>query len=228
MAIAVWRLLNGKSQKGFAIKCHLVSNSERMPFIAIKCHKKTMKRLLTLLSLCALCACEPTIENPPHEEPARPENAISTLTEDIEVNFDANTSLCYADCFGDYYKTGLDMWQLYFLEFETKEQLLIEVMVNPNDLTVPTGTFHATSDIHKANGMLKGIVDDEGYMSYSWYLRTSKVGTMVTTAPIAKGSVTVTENGDGTHTATFDLEDDALNKISGGFTGKMIVEDFRL
>jgi hypothetical protein len=181
-----------------------------------------------------LCACDPTIENPTHEEtpppelPQRPENAISTLTGDIEVNFDADTSLCYADCFGDYYKTGLDMWQLYFLEFETKEQLLIEVMVNPNDLTVPTGTFHATSDIHKAGGMLKGIIDDEGYMSYSWYLRTSKVGTMVTTAPIAKGSVTVTDNGDGTHTATFNLEDDAFNKISGSFTGKMIVEDFRL
>ena len=194
-----------------------------------------MKRLFALLlSTVALCACNPTFENPPHEEPQqpeppqRPENAISTLTEDIEVNFDADTSLCYADCFGDYYKTGLDMWQLYFLEFETKEQLLIEVMVKPNDLTIPTGTFHATSDLYKANGMLNGIVDDEGYMSYSWYLRTSKVGTMVTTAPIANGSVTITDNGDGTHTATFDLEDDALNKISGGFTGKMIVEDFRM
>ncbi len=189
-----------------------------------------MKQLfLFLFSVFALCACNPTIENPPHEEPPqRPENAISTLTEDIEVKFGADTSLCYADCFGDYYKTGLDMWQLYFLEFETKEQLLIEVMVKPNDLVVPTGTFTATSDIYKANGMLKGIIDEEDYMSYSWYLRTSKSGAMVTTAPIAKGSVTVTDNGDGTHTATFNLEDDAYNKISGSFTGVFIVEDFRI
>jgi hypothetical protein len=192
-----------------------------------------MKQLLILLSLCALCACNPTIENPTHEDtpppelPQRPENAISTLTGDIEVKFDANSSLCYADCFGDYYKTGLYMWQIYFLEFETKEQLLIEVMVNPNDLVVPTGTFHATSDIYKANGMLKGIIDEEGYMSYSWYLRTSKSGAMVTTAPIAYGSVTITDNGDGTHTATFNLEDDALNKITGSYTGTMIIEDFR-
>lgn len=193
-----------------------------------------MKQLLLFLfSLFALCACNPTIENPPHEEPQqpeqpqRPENAISTLTEDIEVKFDAGTSLCYADCFGDYYKTGLYMWQIYFLEFETKEQLLIEVMVKPNDLVVPTGTFTATSDIYKANGMLKGIIDEENYMSYSWYLRTSKSGAMVTTAPIAKGEVTITANDDGTHTATFLLEDDVLNKITGNYTGVFIVEDFR-
>ena len=191
--------------------------------------QKTMKQLLLFLfSVFALCACDPTFENPPKEKEPRPENAISTLTEDIEVKFDANTSLCYADCFGDYYKTGLDMWQIYFLEFETKEQLLIEVMVKPNDLVVPTGTFTATSDIYKANGMLKGIIDEEDYMSYSWYLRTSKSAAMVTTAPIAKGSVTITDNGDGTHTATFNLEDDAFNKISGSYTGTIIVEDFRM
>ena len=51
---------------------------------------------------------------------------------------------------------------------------------------------------------------------------------MVTTAPIAKGSVTITDNGDGTHTATFNLEDDAFNKISGSYTGVFIVEDFRM
>lgn len=180
-----------------------------------------------------VCACEQPSTNPPEEptqteKPERPENAISTLTEDIEVKFDPNASLCYADCFGDYYRTGLDMWQLYFLEFNTKELLLIEVMVNPNDLVVPTGTFQATSDIYKANGMLKGIIDEEDYMSYSWYLRTSKSGAMVTTAPIAEGSVTITDNGDGTHTATFNLEDDAYNKISGSFTGVFIVEDFRM
>ena len=189
---------------------------------------KTMKQLLLfLLSVFALCACDPTIDNPSNEKPPRPENALSTLTEDIEVKFDANATLCYADCFGDYYRTGLDMWQLYFLEFNTKEQLLIEVMVNPNDLVVPTGTFHATSDIYKANGMLKGIIDEEDYMSYSWYIKLTKSGATEAQAPIGGGSVTMTDNGDGSHTATFNLEDDALNKITGSYTGTMIVEDFR-
>ena len=189
-----------------------------------------MKRLfLILLSAVALCACDPTFENPPkEEEPLRPENAISTLTEDLVVNFDANATLCYADCFGDYYRTGLYMWQFYFMEFNTKESLCIEVMVNPNDLTVPTGTFQATSDIYKAGGMLKGIIDEDNYQAYSWYIRLAKGDIPAANAPIGGGSVTITDNSDGTHTATFNLEDDAFNKIEGSYTGVFIVEDFRM
>ena len=192
-----------------------------------------MKQLLLFLfSVFALWACDPTFENPPKEEkpeiPERPENALSTLTEDLVVNFDANSTLCYADCFGDYYRTGLYMWQFYFMNFDTKEQLCIEVMVEPNDLTTPTGTFEATSDIYKKNGMLQGIIDNEGYHTYSWYIRLAKGDVSAASAPIAKGKVTITENGDGTHTATFDLNDDAYNKISGDYTGAFIVEDFRM
>ena len=187
-----------------------------------------MKRLFTiLLSAVALCACNPTIENPPYEEPPRPDNAISTLTEDIEVKFDAATSLCYADCFGDYYKTGLDMWQIYFMEFNTKEMLCLEVMVEPNDLIVPTGTFTATSDLYKENGMVRGIVDEENYEAFSWYTRTNSLGQILGKAPIVDGSVTITANDDGTHTAIFTLKDDAFNNIPGSYTGVFIVEDFR-
>lgn len=173
-----------------------------------------------------MCACNHA-NTDADTNPPRPENALSTLTEDLTLSFGDDTSLVYADCFGDYYDTGLYMWQFYFMEFETKEQLCIEVMVSSTELVVPTGTFTATSNIFQADGMLRGIIDEEGYMSYSWYLRTSKSGAMVTTAPIAKGSVTITDNGDGTHTATFTLQDDALNNITGSYTGVMIIEDFR-
>ena len=186
-----------------------------------------MKRLLILLSLCVLYACNPTPDAPNNEEPQRPEDAISTLTEDIEVKFDAGTSLCYADCFGDYYKTGLYMWQFYFMEFTSKEMLCIEVMVEPNDLVVPTGTFTATSNAFLANGMLRGVVDEDGYDAYSWYKRTNTLGQILARAPIAEGSVTIVANDDGTHTATFALKDDALNNITGSCTGAFIVEDFR-
>ena len=188
-----------------------------------------MKQLLViLLSAVALCACDPTFENPPEEKPPRPENALSTLTEDIEVNFGANTSLVYADCYGDYYRTGLDMWQFYFMDFESKELLCIEVMAEPNDLTIPTGTFLATSDIYKAGGMLKGIIDEDNYQAYSWYIRLAKGGTPSAEAPIADGFVTITANNDGSHTATFSLLDDAYNNISGSCTTLMVVEDFRI
>ena len=185
-----------------------------------------MKRLLlTILSLAVLCACGPTFDNPSNEKPPRPENALSTLTEDIEVKFDADASLCYADCFGDYYRTGLDMWQLYFMEFERKEQLCIELIVESNELAVPTGTFALTLDLHKS-GILQGITED-GFDDRSWYMRLNSSGKVGDKAPIAGGSITITANDNGTHTATFALEDDAFNKITGSYTGIMIVEDFR-
>ncbi|MBQ1964518.1 MAG: hypothetical protein II358_03750 [Tidjanibacter sp.] len=193
-----------------------------------------MKQLLLfLLSLFALWACNPTIENPTHEDtpppelPQRPESAISTLTDDLELVFSADNTLVYADCYGDYYKTGLYMWQFYFMEFTSKEMLCIEVMVEPNDLVVPTGTFAATSNIFQAGGMLRGIIDEEGYNAYSWYTRTNSAGQILDRAPIAEGSVIITANDDGTHTATFALQDDALNTITGGYTGVFMVEDFR-
>ena len=186
-----------------------------------------MKRLfLILLSAVALCACDPTFENPQKEKEPRPENALSTLTEDLQLVFGEATTLVYADCFGDYYKTGLDMWQLYFMEFGSKEQLCIELMVEPNDLVVPTGTFHATSDLKKS-GMLRGIIDEDGYDAYSWYLHLNSSGKVANKAPVAEGSITITANDDGSHTAIFALQDDAFNNITGSYTGAFLVEDFR-
>jgi hypothetical protein len=183
--------------------------------------------LLFLLSLFALLACNPAPDAPNNEEPPRPENAISTLTEDLELVFSADNTLVYADCFGDWYKTGLYMWQFYFMEFSSKEILCIEVMVEPNDLVVPTGTFAATSNLFQASGMLRGIIDEEGYNAYSWYTRTNSAGQILDRAPIAEGSVTITANENGTHSATFNLKDDAFNAITGSYTGMLIVEDFR-
>lgn len=160
-------------------------------------------------------------------EPVVPENAISTLTEDVTVHFTADSSLCFADCFGDYYRTGLYMWQFYFMDFTTKEQLCIEVMVQPNGLEVPTGTFAATANISQSNGMLLGAIDEDGYKVYSWYIRLASDAYTDASAPIAEGSMTITANADGTYTATFDLRDDAGNSIKGDYLGMPIPEDFR-
>ena len=187
-----------------------------------------MKRLLLVLcTLVAMCSCETHNTNGEGNEPQRPENALSTLTEDLTLGFGDDTSLVYADCFGDYYDTGLYMWQFYFMEFEKKEQLCIEVMVSSSECVVPTGTFTATSNIFQAGGMLRGIIDEDNYDAYSWYTRFATPNIAAAKAPIVEGAITITANNDGTHTATFNLFDDARNKITGRCTNMMIVEDFR-
>lgn len=188
-----------------------------------------MKRLLLVLcTLVAMCSCKSHNTNGEGNEPQRPENALSTLTEDLTLGFGDDTSLVYADCFGDYYDTGLYMWQFYFMEFEKKEQLCIEVMVSSTELVIPTGTFTATNNIFQENGLLRGVVDEENYDAYSWYTRFATTNMEAAKAPITAGTMTIIANEDGTHTATFNLLDDAQNKVIGGCTNSIIIEDFRL
>ena len=187
-----------------------------------------MKRLLFILcAVVAMCACNHA-NTDADTNPSHPENVLSTLTEDLTLSFGDDTSLVYADCFGDYYDTGLYMWQFYFMEFEKKEQLCIEVMVSSTELVIPTGTFSATSNIFQENGLLRGVVDEENYDAYSWYTRLATTNMDAAKAPITAGTMTIIANEDGTHTATFNLLDDAQNKVTGGCTTSIIIEDFRL
>lgn len=51
---------------------------------------------------------DPDPEPKPEPEPEpEPNNPLSTLKGDIEVVFSADSSLAYADCFGDYYSTAI-------------------------------------------------------------------------------------------------------------------------
>lgn len=187
-----------------------------------------MKRLLLITCIVvAMCACNHA-NTDADTTPPRPENVLSTLTEDLTLSFGDDTSLVYADCFGNYYDTGLYMWQFYFMEFEKKEQLCIEVMVSSTELVIPTGTFSATSNIFQENGLLRGVVDEENYDAYSWYTRLATTNMEAAKAPITAGTMTIIANEDGSHTATFNLLDDAQNKVIGGCTNSIIIEDFRL
>lgn len=103
------------------------------------------------VSLLLAAACDPiedqkVPESP--EEPEEPEDALSTLEGDLEMVWYEESSIMFADCFGDYYKTGCYMWGLYFMEFTTKMQLYVEIMCEPQEeeeLEVPVGEFMASA-----------------------------------------------------------------------------------
>lgn len=166
-------------------------------------------------------------ENPDPEEP-RPEDAISTLEGDIEVEFPDECSLSYADCFGDYYSTGTYMWGFYFMNFTSKEQIYIEIMHPVHEYVIPEGTFTPSTNIYAESVFLKGDKDFEGYNVYSWYTALETDEHPAATAPIVDGVVTISANEDGTYRATFDLKDDAGNSITAIYDDRMIIEDFRI
>lgn len=171
---------------------------------------------------------QPTPEEPTPEEPQLPENPLSTLDGDVEVQFSADDSLSYADCFGNYYDTNSYMWGLYFQNYTSKEQIYIEIMDQDYLFEIPLGTYTASDDIYSTEVLIKGGFDIDGYSAYSWYTRLETESQSAATAPIFGGSITIEEAGEDAFKVTFDLIDDRANKIYGVYEGRMILEDFRI
>lgn len=181
-----------------------------------------------------LLACEPETgnepipEQPTPEEPQLPENPLSTLEGDVEVQFSADDSLSYADCFGNYYNTNSYMWGLYFQNYTSKEQIYIEIMDQNYLFEIPLGTYTASDDIYSTEVLIKGGFDVDGYSAYSWYTRLETESQSAATAPIFGGSITIEKTDEDAFKVTFDLIDDRANKIYGVYEGRMILEDFRI
>lgn len=195
----------------------------------------TTALLLGLLTSCgpeqeAPITPEPEVPEVPEvpEEPEFPENPLSTLKGDIEVLFNADNSLSYADCFGNYYHTDSYMWGLYFQNYTSKEQIYVEIMDQDYLFEIPLGTYTASDDIYSTGVLIKGGFDVDGYSAYSWYTRLKSDSHSGATAPIFGGSITIEEAGEGLHRVVFDLIDDRGNKITGSYEGRMVLEDFRI
>lgn len=171
---------------------------------------------------------QPTPEEPTPEEPQLPENPLSTLEGDVEIQFSADDSLSYADCFGNYYDTNSYMWGLYFQNYTSKEQIYIEIMDQDYLFEIPLGTYTASDDIYSTEVLIKGGFDVDGYSAYSWYTRLETESQSAATAPIFGGSITIEEADEDVFKVTFDLIDDRANKIYGVYEGRMILEDFRI
>lgn len=213
-----------------------------------------MKRILSIMvALLVIGACDPDIvplpDDPQPEQPVptpdpdpdpepepepepEPNNPLSTLKGDIEVVFSADSSLAYADCFGDYYSTGLYMWGFYFMEFTAKVQLYIEVMCQSNELEIPTGVFSATDDKACDGALLIGCVEEDVdglYNAYSWYTQLATESQEAATAPIVDGVMNISyDEASDTYSVTLDLKDDADNSITARYEHRIILEDFRI
>ena len=196
-----------------------------------------------MVALLVIGACDPDISplpnDPQPEQPVptpdpepEPNNPLSTLKGDIEVVFSADSSLAYADCFGDYYSTGLYMWGFYFMEFTAKVQLYIEVMCQSNELEIPTGVFSATDDKAIDGALLIGCVEEDIdglYDAYSWYTQLATESQEAATAPIVDGVMNISyDEASDTYSVTLDLKDDADNSITAHYEHRIILEDFRI
>lgn len=143
--------------------------------------------------------------------------AGASNTEDIELNETGWDVM--VEYYGQYYNDETDNY--YVQLFEDAETgngryFVLDLLADYATCVDHSGTFTG-SESYGINTFTPGYMDD-GYLAGSWYAELEGGYASGVMAPLTEGTITVTLNGDNTHTYTFDCTDDMGNKITGSVT----------
>ena len=149
------------------------------------------------------------------------------LNEDIEVNATGwDASVKY---FGQYYNYDTDNYYVELYEDAESRNggyFALDLLADYATCVDHSGTFTAAED-YGINTFMTGYIND-GYLAGSWYAELEDGYATGVMAPLTEGTVTVTLNGDGTQTYTFDCKDDMGNKITGSVTASPYSDSYAL
>ena len=139
---------------------------------------------------------------------------MSTLTDDYTATLDHHT-LVY-EFYGDYYYIGLQNWTFMIAPNEGEgEYVQFDVLAGP-DSTDFNGTYAISSEMESYTSY-PGVIEG-GNMGGSW-LYSSDYYTM---SPFVDGTLTITNNNNGTYSVSFDVTDDAGYNVTGSWTGETL------
>lgn len=145
----------------------------------------------------------------------------TTLTEDYVVSFTDET-ICFAMNFGDMSGLGNNSWLIdIYHSSMTGEEVMLQCFSDISD-NVPVGKYTASEDMTSGT-FHPGLTD--GFNLYSsWYLYAIDGYQGDRYAALVDGSFEIIDNGDGTHTITFDTYDAEYNNITGSWTGEISID----
>ena len=139
------------------------------------------------------------------------------LTEDMEINATGwDVSVEY---YGQFYSDPTDNWYINIFEDADTGNggwFVLDLLADYATSVDHSGTFTG-ADTMEVNTFMPGYIED-GYLAGTWYAELEDGEISGKMVPICGGTITVTLNGDGTETYTFDCEDDQGYKITGSVT----------
>ena len=157
---------------------------------------------------------------------------VSSLTKDAVI--DVSNCSASVSSYGDYWDCGYNNWCIEFVCNDGMKYGTYLVIDFLSDSTTDfTGTYVAsgfsaedeTMPDFRANVFVPGfrVADDADLLLGSLFM-IYKDGLCVSQAPLYEGTVTITANGDGTHTIVVDALDDAprQNRITLTWTGNFL------
>lgn len=168
-----------------------------------------------------------------------PQEILSNLTHDVDMVMtgDDLSTYAFADYWGGTYGDGRGMWQFWFVDVVNRQMICLEILtdsqgtVPTDELYIPTGQFITTNDVYTYDVLVPGYrtTDIDGlYDGGSWFTQLETDVQEEAYAPIDEGELNVSyDSRNESYYITFDLMDDAGNKITGVYTGSITIEDFR-
>lgn len=155
------------------------------------------------------------------------EDCLSTLTGDYELNLDG--AIATLQCKHEYYRNGYYNWILNIKSPDgvSGDEIKIDLMVESTNEAdgILTGTYKVApeSPDYRDPEAWEFIAGEYfyGYL-YTWYKGNFGAdGKPQTVAPAAGGTIEITNNGDGSYSVKFALEDDRTYPyiFSGSWTG---------
>lgn len=163
-------------------------------------------------------------DNKDHE-PARP---WSTLGGDRVLNIPGD-AVAEAYLMGDYLQPGINVWMLVVSptpESTPGDMFTTELLTTGEEFEF--GTYEIRKEF-KPFCAIPGFIEYGGQPLYSWVgdlADLDEEGYARTLGPIAEGKFVYSQDGDA-HKFVFDMTDDAGNKVTGEWKGKVSVFDAR-
>lgn len=140
---------------------------------------------------------------------------FTTLESDLNISFEKPS--LYAECHGDYYVIGKDLWVVSIDDYSNGwNGLELEILTPIGEY--PIGEFEISSDLSKDSMVLPGFLNSYGVRMWSWYLLRVDSYDVVGMAALAGGEISIVDNDNGTHTATFAFQDRVGHNITGECT----------
>ena len=155
---------------------------------------------------------------------------VSSLTKDTVI--DVSNCSATVSSYGDYWSCGYNNWSIEFVcNNGMKQGTYVVIDYLSNSTSDFTGTYvdsgfsaeDETMPDFRAGVFVPGfrVADDADLLLGSLFM-VYKDGLCVSQAPLYEGTVTISANGDGTHTIVIDALDDApkQNRITLNWTGR--------
>ncbi len=139
---------------------------------------------------------------------------MSTLTDDYTATLDHHT-LVY-EFYGDYYYIGLQNWTFMIAPNDGEGEYVQFDVLAGADSTDFNGTYAISSEMESYTSY-PGVIEG-GYMGGSWLYSSDNL----TMSPFVDGTLTVTNNNNGTYSVSFDVTDDAGYNVTGSWTGEIL------